>query len=384
MISKKNIVYYGGRLHRKLRESNKTSVDSFNEFINILGVNSELSNATLLIGISYTYSKNLNREIDALQPDFCWTESSSDREYSNINKPTKDQWYQLFFPFSINRICLTDDFFNPLEVCDFDDSNRVEQVFPYFQNRPILNKFSLIVFDSSTTKYLFPKIDLFVTYPSFISYLYYYFLQVEGEIYLNLFSSQLVIFELNLINLINKLGELDKIITIRNNINNMKKDDEIFGQKFIYIYYDDIRIYISDNHSFMEKITRKGKEYKIPKLNKDIIRENNIEYLRRNLIDSEIEYFTNEREHERKEEEEENRNRRIFHQPNYPIKKTNYPIGPFIKIKKTTGSPDSPIRLENIERFKIIFDSIYKDLLIRKSNPETLLIDLPDLNCIFI
>lgn len=132
-LNKKNI-YYGGRLHRKLRESNKTSVDSFNEFINILGVNSELSNATLLIGISYTYSKNLNREIDALQPDFCWTESSTDREYSNArNSSTKQQWYQLFFPFSINRICLTDDFFNPLEVCDFDDSNRVEQIFHIFK-----------------------------------------------------------------------------------------------------------------------------------------------------------------------------------------------------------------------------------------------------------
>ena len=377
MISKKNIVYYGG-LHRKLRESNKTSVDSFNEFINILGVNSELSNATLLIGICYTYSKNLNREIDALQPDFCWTESSTDREYSNSKNSKKDQWYQLFFPFSINLICLTDDFFNPLAICDFDDkSNKIEQLFEYFKNPPILNKFSLIVFDSSTTKSLFPKIDLFVTYPSFISYLYYYFLQVEGKIYLNLFSSQLIIFQLNIRNIINKLCELDNIITIRNNINNMKESDEIFGQKFIYIYYDR-RIHNSDNNMLMKNITYKEKGYEIPELNKDIIRENNIEYLRRNLIDSEIEYFQNEHEHERREE---NRNRRIFHQTNYPIKKTNYQIGPFIKIKKTI---DSPIGSANIERFKIIFDSIYKDLLISKSNPETLLIDLPKLNCIFI
>jgi len=377
-LNKKNI-YYGGRLHRKLRTSNKTSVDSFNEFINILGTNSKLSNATLLIGISYTYSKNLNREIDALQPDFCWTESSTDREYSNArNSSTKQQWYQLFFPFSINRICLTDDFFNPLEVCDFDDSNRVEQIFSYFQNPPILNKFSLIVFDSSTTKSLFPKIDLFVTYPSFISYLYYYFLEVEGEIYLNLPSTSLMFFQLNIRNITNLLVKLNEIITIRNDINNMKKDDkEIFGKKFIYIIYH-TSTHNTDNNLIMKKFSYKGNEYEIPELNKEIIRENNIEHLRQNLNDSEIEYFTN-----KDERKEENRNRRIFHQSSYPIKKTNYPIGPFIKIKKTNGSR-SPIRLENIERFKIIFDSIYKDLLIHKSNPETLLIDLPNLNCRFI
>ena len=68
-LNKKNI-YYGG-LRRKLREPNKTFIDSFNEFINMVGVNSELTNAILLIGITYSYSRNLNREIENLQPDFC-------------------------------------------------------------------------------------------------------------------------------------------------------------------------------------------------------------------------------------------------------------------------------------------------------------------------
>ena len=52
-------IKYGG-LHRKLRESNKTAINDFNEFINMVGVNSELNNAILLIGISYTYSHNLH------------------------------------------------------------------------------------------------------------------------------------------------------------------------------------------------------------------------------------------------------------------------------------------------------------------------------------
>ena len=57
-LNKKNI-YYGG-VRRKLRETNKTSIDSFNKFINIVGINSKLTNATLLIGINYNYPNNLN------------------------------------------------------------------------------------------------------------------------------------------------------------------------------------------------------------------------------------------------------------------------------------------------------------------------------------
>ena len=52
-------IKYGG-LRRKLRESNETAINDFNEFINMVGVNSELNNAILLIGISYTYSHNLH------------------------------------------------------------------------------------------------------------------------------------------------------------------------------------------------------------------------------------------------------------------------------------------------------------------------------------
>ncbi len=94
-------IKYGG-LYRKLRKSNETAINDFNEFINMVGVNSHLNNAKLLIGISYSYSHNLNREIETLQPDFCWTENSDD--YSNAKNSPKNQWYQLIFPFSINPI----------------------------------------------------------------------------------------------------------------------------------------------------------------------------------------------------------------------------------------------------------------------------------------
>ena len=119
-------VKYGG-LRRKLRESNETAINDFNEFINIVGVNSELNNAILFIGISYSYTKNLNREIQDLQPDFCWTEDSTNSEYSNAKNSPKNQWYQLFFPFTINPIYRTGDFFIPLIAKDFDEeSNKIE------------------------------------------------------------------------------------------------------------------------------------------------------------------------------------------------------------------------------------------------------------------
>ena len=371
----KNNIYYGG-VRRKLRESNKTktSVDSFNEFINIVGINSKLTNATLLIGINYNYPNNLNREIDVLQPDFCWSENSTNS--TNSTNSSKDQWYQLLFPFSINIIRLTDDFFNPLVAIDFvEDSNKIDQVFPYFQNNPILNKFSLIVFDSSTSKFLFPNIKNFITHPSFISYLYYYFLQEKGELYIDLYfsSGSLSIFEASE----KELKQLEIIIENRNRVNDMKEDDEIFGQKFIYIYYNKS---IQIKRTIVEKhISQNNIEYSIPEPNKDIIQQNNIEYLRRNLINSGIEYFPNEDGESSIREEEKNRT--IYLQTYYPIKKTNFPIGPFIKITKTS---DLRFSQNNISSFRKVFDSIYNDLLIHKRNPRTFPKDLQYLNCIFI
>ena len=369
-LNKKNI-YYGG-LRRKLRESNKTAINDFNEFINMVGVNSELTNAILLIGITYSYSRNLNREIENLQPDFCWTETSDNREFSNSENSPKNQWYQLFFPFSINPIYRTDDFFIPLTAKYFDEeSNKIEQVFEYFQKDSILNKFSLIVFDSSTSKFLFPS-NMFVTFPSFISYLFYYFLQVGGELYIDLhfICSSLSIFE---VNTYQKLEKLNIIIENRNRVNNMKETDKIFGQKFIYIYYNNKFLF---QNKFLTEITLIGNKYQIPELNIEIIRKNNIEYLRRNLLGSEIEYFPNEGE-----TKEVKANRNIYIQPEYPIKKTNYLIGPFIKITKTSN-----LRIDknNIEDFRRIFSVIYNDLIVHRTNPETPQTDLDGLNCLFI
>ena len=280
------------------------------------------------------------------------------------------------FPFSIKVIRLTDDFFYPLVTIDFvEDSNNIDQVFPYFQNNPILNKFSLIVFDSSTSKFLFPNIKKFITHPSFISYLYYYFLQKNGELYIDLYfsSSSLSIFEASE----EKLKQLERIIENRKLVNDMKEDDEIFGQKFIYIYYNKI---IQVKRTIEEKyISQNNIEYSIPEPNKDIIQQNNIEYLRRNLINSGIEYFPNEDGESSIREEEKNRN--IYLQTYYPIKKTNFPIGSFIKITKTS---DLRFSQNNISSFRKVFDSIYNDLLIHKRNPRTFPKDLQNLNCIFI
>ena len=351
-------VKYGG-LHRKLRESSETSINDFNEFINMVGVNSHLNNAILLIGISYSHSRNLNREIEALRPDFCWTERSDD--FSNAKNSPKNQWYQLIFPFSINPIFLTEASSAPLIAKDFDEeSNKIQQVFKYFKKSGILNKFSLIVFDSSTSKFLFPLTE-FVTYPSFISYLFYYFLEVGGELFVtlqNLFQKNFLRFdrrsEL-------QIGFLQKIIDNRNSINRMNSSDHLFGNKFIYVYYNDLILSITNN-KLIKEIEINGKKYSIPEINNEIVRENNIEYLRRNLLGSNIEYFPNEGE-----TKEVNANRNIFIQPEYPIKKTNYLIGPFIKITKTSN-----LRIDknNIEDFRRIFSVIYNDLIIHNSNPK--------------
>jgi hypothetical protein len=372
-------IKYGG-LHRKLRESNNTSINSFNEFINIIGVNRELSNAILFIGISYSYTKNLNREIQDLHPDFCWTEDSTNSEYSNAKNSPKNQWYQLFFPFTINPIYRTGDFFIPLIAKDFDEeSNKIEQVYEYFKENCILNKFSLIVFDSSTSKFLFPNSEIFVTFPSFISYLFYYFLEINGELFVSLknISHQTPFIYPNNAK---ELDLLKRIIENRTHINNMKQTDEIFGQKFIYVVYN--HLLKKKNGSTVDRIRiirlhpSSTEEYIMPEINKEIVQENNIEYLRRNLLGSQIQYSPNG-----EETKEEKENHKIYHQTEYPIKKTNYPIGPFIKITKMNN-----LRFDrnNLEDFQRIFSVIYNDLIVHKMNPEILQKDLDGLNCLFI
>jgi hypothetical protein len=145
----------------------------------------------------------------------------------------------------------------------------------------------------------------------------------------------------------------------------MNRSDHLFGNKFIYVYYNNLIFSIKNNIS-IERIEINGKEYSIPEINKEIVRENNIEYLRRNLLGSNIEYFQNEHEHKH-EPEEVKANRNIYIQPEYPIKKTNYLIGPFIKITKTRNLS---IDRNNIKDFGTIFSVIYNDLIIHNLHPE--------------
>ncbi len=166
---------------------------------------------------------------------------------------------------------------------------------------------------------------------------------------------------------------LEKMIEKRVRVNNMKNTDEIFGQKFIYICY---HTFIQIGSIIKNKITVRNKTYEIPEINRDIIRENNIEYLRRNLLDSKIEYFPNE-----SEIKEEKGAQSIYHQPEYPITITNYKICGFIKITKTR---DLSVSLNNIDRFRTVFSAIYNDLIIHKYNPGIVPINLDGLNCLFI
>ncbi len=147
-------------------------------------------------------------------------------------------------------------------------------------------------------------------------------------------------------------------------------------EKNLYIRYNDTNIYNKKIDKYSTYIKYNKIEYKIPEINKEIVQENNIEYLRRNLLGSEIEYFPNEGE---TKEVKENRTTYIQHE--YPIKKTNYAIRDFIKITKTSN-----LRFDrnNIRDFQRIFSVIYNDLIVHRTNPETPQTDLVGLNCLFI
>ena len=320
------MVYYGG-----------VHTDNFNEFINIVSKNPDLHNATLLIGINYNYSRNLNRQIlEDLHPDYCWSEYLGEAN----NDSSHDQWHQLFFNFHTQVIRLTGESENPLVSTDFSEGvNPIQEAFGYFENPPTLNKFGKIVFDSSTIKLVG------IVRSSFLSYLYYYFLEEGGELYfdINLYGQNYIDISDHTSSVIRSKRDTNyKIIT------EMNESSEIFGKKFIFITYRGII-----NEEKKEDFNT-NKNEKIS----DIIIRNNIRYFRRTLLHSNVEYYPNE-----DEIQETLENRTIYNQSTYPIKKTNYPIGPYMKITKQSNVN---IDTSNINNFKTIFSAIYKDSMNHK------------------
>ena len=332
----------GGVFRLKRNHESKSvssEITSFEEFVIMIHSNPGFENGTMLIGVDYKCEGDLNRGIlETLHPDVCWA------EYPNDCKGTPEhQWYQLYFPFQIP-----------------------------FENNILLgantNKFNRIIFDASTSKFLFKMA------PSFLALLYYYFLQPGGELYVdfkeNSFNSMLTLLNTetqgDMINHVNRIREI---------IRSLFSKHPKFGKKFILPVYSGI-LNGSQRHNFEP-------------INARIIIDNNIAYLRTHLIGSHVELIEAD---EQKEEQKDGKNpKSIFVQPTYPIPQTNYSVGSYLKITKPNDvdvDVDVVLVDTSIFRDSDVYDTIQniskqkwwlKPFLSRQSFD-----DAYPLNCIFI
>ena len=342
---KHNKKTHHGGIFRELFKSPPNELTRFNDFINIIS-SSDLTNATILMGIDYKCENDLNRNIEVeLHPDFCWSKRSDECRHGT----TMDQWYQLYFPFKIEFIELSPD--GSLIAKNIVTENLV-QLAAYFKT-PTLNKFKKIIFDASTVKFLF-RIA-----PSFIAYLYYYFLEENGELYFNInanaFNGTLSFIPSS------NAAATSNMQRIHDIVNSLTPSNKLFGKKFI------IRTY--------RGITAADRISSLYEFNPDmqqIIVQNNIEYFRRNLMHSSIEQF------DANEQVKEG----LFHQSTYPIRTTNYSIGSYLKITKKPGV---------IDFTEAVFLSIYNDQIAYQTNSDIMhwvLIqsfeESHGLNCVFV
>lgn len=316
---------YGG-VYRVLSQSTNIELTNFQDFINIIAdLKSDLKSGTLLIGVDYKCVNDLNRNIlEQLHPDFCWADHPNDCK----GKPD-NQWYQLYFPFQIHMI-------------------------------PELNRFKLIVFDASTTKFLF-KIA-----PSFIAYLYYFFLEPGGELYFN-FKENSFNGTLNFLDTETQSELIQKVIAIREVISSLTPASMFFGKKFIIPTYAGI-VTEGWHNIFAQNII-----------------SNNLEYLRKHLIGSAVEYIEAD---EQKEEGEHESKKPRFIQPTYPIPLTNYSIGPYLKITKIndTDTTDKKV-LDAVYSDVKIYETLYQELKYEWIRPLILHQSFEDshsLNCVFV
>uniref|UniRef100_A0A6C0M138 Uncharacterized protein n=1 Tax=viral metagenome TaxID=1070528 RepID=A0A6C0M138_9ZZZZ len=284
-----------------------------------------LKNGTMLIGVDYKCENDLNRNIiETLHPDFCWADHPNDCK----GKPD-NQWYQLYFPFQIHMI-------------------------------PELNRFKLIVFDASTAKFLF-KIA-----PSFIAYLYYYFLEPGGELFFN-FKENSFNGTLSFLDTETQSELIQKVIAIREVISSLTHETMFFGKKFIIPTY-------AGNFT--------GSWHNIFAQN---IISNNLEYLRQHLIGSTVEYIEAD---EQKEEGAHERKNPRFIQPTYPIPLTNYSIGSYLKVTKRTDTDTTDEKvLHAVYSDAKIYETLYQQLKSEWIRPLILHQSFNDsysLNCVFV
>ncbi len=314
----------------------KTEITTFQELTDMI-TSTELKNGTMLIGVDYKCGCDMNRNIlERLHPDFCWAGHPNDCKDTPGN-----QWHQIYIPFQIHD--------TPIHAI------------------PSLNKFKLIVFDASTTKFLF-KLT-----PSFLAYLYYYFLELGGELYLN-FNEDSFNSALSFLDTSTQAGLIPSVNRIREMVNSLTPSNiDFFGKKFVIPKYS----------GFFTGRNRKNFE---PVNAKNII-DNNMAYLRMHLMGSTVE-LVEASEEKVSNSKSPSKPNPIFIQHTYPIPQTNYSIGPYLKITKVTVPHiTSDVLNEAIYRDSTFYNRLFEKLNYRWIEP---LISIQSfnptypLNCIFI
>ena len=302
----------------------------------------------MLMGVNYKCANDLNRNIEVeLHPDFCWAEHLIDSECRDVQM---NQWYQLYFPFKIDFIEVSDDGEGLVVRECTREGIQLEKLESYFQSNT-LNKFKRIIFDASTVKFL----DRIA--PSFIAYLYYYFLEVNGELYFNFRSfTTLTGFEINQCAEISKMNEVHRIVS------SLTPADERFGKKFII-------------RKFKGIIDKGGKFSHVFDVNQSIINDNNIAYFKK-LQGSRVEQFPSSE----REEDTDDGEKKIFHQETYPIKITNHSIGYYLKITKNKQTEIDIEVLLSIYNDQIRDSGFHLMQLVLMQSFE----DSYKLNCVFV
>lgn len=257
---------------------------------------------TMIIGVDYMYLKDINRYIEKNNSiDFGWTYEVKDRQ----NPSTRNNWYQINHQFNMD-FGSTDIFILSKNFEKKDRLKLLGREFSFIEKQKKYNKFKKIIFDSSTIKFLNNTI--------FINYLYYFLLTLNGELY---FEPQ---FLTGIISFIHDTHQINGIT--KKNIDDLRDQINLLTP----IEYG--------NNYYIKMYTTYSETKPLRQVDYNIINNNNIEYFKKHLLYSKVEYIENISTEISMNDEMGNQIK-IWQNDKYPIKFTNYPIGSYYKITKS-------------------------------------------------
>lgn len=303
LIKRKKYSKIGGlyRILPNLDVGHDLSLLNFYKFLQ----SSTYDDLTMIIGIDYMYLPDTNRMIEQKNHvDFGWTYNTNHRH----NPSKKDNWYQINDLFSEILPIFKSE--NNLLKKQFNIRDKFIQKgknFFFIEKQKIYNKLAKIIFDSSTTKFLDNTI--------FINYVYYFLLNVNGELY----------FEPNFLNGKNgfysdtiKINDtiiitIDRVNDIRHKINTLQLNE--YG-----------------NNYYIQKYTNTDVKQLNP-VNYNIVIDNNKEYFKKHLFESDVQVINNLSTQISIDDSKGNKIN-YWQNNSYPIELTNYSIGSYYKITK--------------------------------------------------